>query len=131
MAALDGTDRMELNAREAARSETHEPVVSASAMAALAYLLPPLTGLVAYLGGSTPRARFHGLQAILFGVVWPVLLYVVSYVSPVATQVVFVVGVVFWAFSLAVTALGRDLRVPGLRAALERAAWSGPRSGVP
>ena len=97
-------------------------------MAVLAYLLPPLTGLAAYLGGSTPRARFHGLQAILFGVVWPALLYAASYVSIGATQAVFGFGVVVWVICLALTALGRDLRIPGVSRVLERAALSGPRS---
>ncbi|MEA2446774.1 MAG: hypothetical protein QOK47_411, partial [Actinomycetota bacterium] len=44
-------------------------------MAALAYLLPPVTGLIAFLFAIDPRLRFHGLQSVALGAVWPVAIY--------------------------------------------------------
>lgn len=96
-------------------------------MAALAYLLPPLTGLLAYITGSTPRARFNGLQAVTFGVSWPLLLYVASALSPRVTQGVFALGVVVWLVLLGATAFGAQPRLPGVGGFLERAAERGPR----
>lgn len=88
-------------------------------MAALAYLLLPVTGLVAYLSGRDPRTRFHGLQAITIGLLWPVALYAASIGPPIGVQVVFVVGFVTWAAFLVATLMGRDPRLPGLGHRLE------------
>ena len=52
--------------------------------------------LVAFLAGSTPRVRFHGLQAILLGAVWPLLLYAATWTSPVVTQVIGAAGLLLW-----------------------------------
>lgn len=98
-------------------------------MPALAYLVLPLSGLIAYLLGSDARIRFHGLQAIVIGLVWPVALYAASALSASATQVVFVIGGVVWvAFGL-LTAGGRDPRLPVAGRALQRAAEADPRAG--
>ena len=96
-------------------------------MAFLAYLLPPASGLLVYLRTSSRRARFHGLQAVVFGVVWPAALYLGSWVTPGATQVVFALGAALWIVLLVSTALGFDPSAPGARRLLERAAASSPR----
>ena len=91
-------------------------------MATLAYLLLPLSGIAAFLGGGSVRTRMHGLQAIVFGTLWPLGLYGASEISPGATKVVFAVGAVIWAVFLVGTLVGRDPMIPGLRGVLERAA---------
>jgi hypothetical protein len=91
-------------------------------MATFAYLLLPLSGIVAYLDGGSVRARMHGLQAILFGTAWPLALYAASALSSGATKIVFGVGAVAWMIFLVGTLVGRDPVIPGLRGALERAA---------
>lgn len=92
-------------------------------MPALAYLFPPLSGLVAYFKATTQRARFHGLQAALFGLLWPSALYGASAVSPGATQIAFFVGAGLWILLLVMTALGKDPCLPGTGSLLRR--WAG------
>ncbi len=89
-------------------------------MTALAYLFPPVSGLVAYLKGSTARTRRHGLQAIALGAVWPASLYVGSWLSPGVTQAAFALGALVWLFLLIATAAGRDPRLPGVAALVGR-----------
>ena len=84
-------------------------------MAALAYLLPPLSGLLVYSMGRDQRARFHGLQAVVFGFLWPAAVYVGSLTGPTGTRVVFALGALVWIALLGMTALGRDPRLPGGR----------------
>jgi hypothetical protein len=84
-------------------------------MAALAYLLPPLSGLLVYSMGRDQRARFHGLQAVVFGFLWPAAIYVGSLAGPTGTRVVFALGALVWIALLGMTALGRDPRLPGGR----------------
>jgi uncharacterized membrane protein len=84
-------------------------------MAALAYLLPPLSGLLVYSMGRNQRARFHGLQAVVFGFLWPAAIYVGSLAGPTGTRVVFALGALVWIALLGMTALGRDPRLPGGR----------------
>ena len=91
-------------------------------MATLAYLLLPLSGIAAFLGGGSVRTRMHGLQAILFGTLWPLALYGASEISAGATKVVFVVGALIWLVFLVGTLIGRDPMIPGMRKMLERAA---------
>ena len=91
-------------------------------MAALAYLFLPISGLVAYLKGSTPRVRFHGLQAILFGALWAVLLYAATWTTPVVTQLIFAAGLILWILLMAAAALGRDIELPIARDALRSVA---------
>jgi uncharacterized membrane protein len=81
-------------------------------VAALAYLFLPISGLVAYLKGSSPRVRFHGLQAILFGALWAVLLYAATWTTPVVTQLIFAAGLVLWIALMAGAAVGRDIELP-------------------
>ena len=95
-------------------------------MAALAYVLPPVSGLIAYFNSSSARARLHGLQSIAFGFLWPAALYACSALTPGATQVAFIVGAATWLLLFAVTALGRDPRVPGTGRVLERWAAEPP-----
>lgn len=96
-------------------------------MAALAYLLPPVSGLIAYFKSDSARGRFHGLQSVLFGLLWPASLYLCSAITPGATQAAFVAGVVVWILLLAATAVGRDPRVPGTGALLGRWTAESPR----
>lgn len=91
-------------------------------MSALAYLVPPLSGAVAFFRGTSVRVRFHGLQSIAFGTLWPALLWLCSFVSAAATQVVFGAGAGTWLLLLFVTAGGRDPRLPLLGRALAHAA---------
>ena len=81
-------------------------------MAALAYVLLPISGLIAFSMGRSPRVRFHGAQAILIGLLWPVFLYCGSFLSPRVTQIFFLAGALMWASFLVATALGRDPLVP-------------------
>lgn len=97
-------------------------------MAALAYLLLPLSGLVAYFAGRDVRARFHGLQAITFGLVWGLVLLGAAALSARLTQVLFVLGALGWAALLGATALGRDPALPVVGRLLRRAAQPSPRA---
>jgi hypothetical protein len=94
-------------------------------MATLAYVLLPLSGIAAFLGGGSVRTRLHGLQAILFGTVWPLGLYGASSISSTMTKLVFAAGVLIWAVLLVGTLAGRDPIIPGLRGVLRRGA-AGP-----
>ncbi|MDQ4095438.1 MAG: hypothetical protein M3174_04430 [Actinomycetota bacterium] len=96
-------------------------------MAALAYLFPPVSGLIAYFKSTGARGRFHGLQSVLFGLLWPGSLYACSAITPGATQVAFVVGGVIWLLLLVATAFGADPRVPGTGGLLSRLAADAPR----
>lgn len=95
-------------------------------MAALAYVLLPVSGLVAYVKGSSERVRAHGLQAIALGVAWPAALYAASAASPGVTQATFAAGAALWLALLVGTAAGRDPFVPGLGRALRAAASAPP-----
>ena len=96
-------------------------------MAALAYLLPPVTGLAAYLGGRDERVRFHGLQSIVLGTLWPTAMIAASWVTPGATQVAGALGALAWAMFLGGAALGRDPRWPLAGRALRALAADPPR----
>jgi uncharacterized membrane protein len=95
-------------------------------MATLAYIFPPISGLIAYLRGRTARVRFHGLQSVLLGLVWPVSLYLCSMISPGVTQIDFAVMGALWLIAIVGTLLGRDPGLPGLRGVLIDAAGSSP-----
>jgi len=99
-------------------------------VAALAYLLLPVSGLAAYLAGRSARTRFHGLQAVTLGLAWPAALYACTYVTPGATQACALVGAVTWLGFLVATALGLDPRIPFAGRYLEEAAREDPK-GVP
>ncbi|MDQ4124150.1 MAG: hypothetical protein M3134_00925 [Actinomycetota bacterium] len=86
-------------------------------MAALAYLVLPVTGLVAYFSGRSPRVRWHGLQAIVLGAVWPALLYLAAAVKESLVLPVAAGGALVWLLFLAGAALGRDPSLP----------WFGPK----
>ena len=91
-------------------------------MAALSYLLLPVSGLIAFLTAADARVRFHGSQAIALGLVWPLALYAASVVSATLTQVVFALGVVVWATFALAALMGRDPVLPGLAGILTEAA---------
>ena len=91
-------------------------------MPALAYLLLPISGMAAYFLSTTERGQFHGAQAVAMGFVWPITLYVSSFVAPVATQVVFALGMIVWIGLIVTTAVGKDLRLPYVGALCARAA---------
>jgi uncharacterized membrane protein len=83
-------------------------------VAALAYILLPVSGAFAFFLARSRRVRFHGLQAIVYGVTWPALLYAASALSSAATVVVAIAGAVGWAFMILLTALGANPKLPGL-----------------
>lgn len=83
-------------------------------MAALAYLVPPVSGLVAFLTAAEGRVRFHGLQSIALGTVWPAAIYLGSAVTPALTRIAFLVGALVWVLLLVSAAVGKDLGLPGL-----------------
>ncbi len=86
-------------------------------MAGLAYLLLPVTGLVAYFSGTTPRIRWHGLQAIVLGAVWPALLYLAAAAAESLVLPLTAGGAAVWLLFLLGAAAGRDPALP----------WVGPR----
>ncbi|MFN2490763.1 MAG: hypothetical protein ABR529_13725 [Actinomycetota bacterium] len=96
-------------------------------MAALAYVLPPLSGLIAYFAGATPRMRLHGLQSVLFGVALPPALSAAAAWTPGATQAVAVLGALAWLAFLGGSAAGKDPGVPVLARRLAALAASPPR----
>jgi uncharacterized membrane protein len=77
---------------------------------------------VAFFFGSQPRVRFHGLQSVVIGALWPILLYGASLLSARVTQATFLLGVVVWIGSLVLAAAGRDLRFPVVGRMLAHAA---------
>ena len=81
-------------------------------MAALAYLLLPVTGALAFLLSASPRTKTHGLQAIVLGIVWPLLLYAASALTAVATWFVGLIGALAWLGFMVLTAAGRDPKLP-------------------
>lgn len=91
-------------------------------VAALSYLLLPISGLIAFLTAADARVRFHGSQAIALGLVWPLALYAASLVSVTLTQVVFALGVLVWATFAVAALVGRDPVLPGLAGILTEAA---------
>ena len=99
-------------------------------MAALAYIFPPLSGLIAYLRGRTDRVRFHGLQSVLLGFLWPASLYLCSLITPGATQIAFVVMAALWLVAIVGTAFGKDPALPKLKGVLVSAASESPREAV-
>jgi uncharacterized membrane protein len=98
-------------------------------MAALAYALLPLSGLIAYSMGTSERVRFHGLQAIVVGLAWPLLLYAASALAPIATQIVFALGCLVWLWLFVASAIGRDPALPFLGRRLARATGADPLPG--
>jgi uncharacterized membrane protein len=100
-------------------------------MAALAYLLPPVTGLFAYLLGSSERTRRHGLQSVAFGLLWPAALYGAAALSPGAAQAGFAAGGLVWVGLLLTTLVGLDLHVPGTAKWLGAAAAESPSGREP
>lgn len=97
-------------------------------MAALAYLLPPVTGLVALIYGRSVRARLHGARSVALGVVFPAGLYLASLLSPpLAVSIVAVAGVAVWVTWAGFAAAGREPRMPELDA-LRRALDDGEHS---
>ena len=97
-------------------------------MAAFAYVLLPVSGLFAYLGGRDARTRFHGLQAIALGLLWPVALYLGAAVSRSVTAAVAALGALVWLVLFLGAAIGRDPRIPLLGRFLKRAAATAPGS---
>ena len=96
-------------------------------MAALAYLFPPISGLIAYFMGRDARVRSHGMQAVVFGLAWPLALYGCSQISPGATQVAFFAGASVWFLLFVLTAFGFNPRFPGTGPLLTRLATNPPR----
>jgi uncharacterized membrane protein len=84
-------------------------------MAALSYILLPVSGLFAFLKGSSERVRAHGAQALLLGLAWPLALYGASYVSSGLTRAVFAVGALAWMVLMVGAAFGVDLLLPAAR----------------
>jgi uncharacterized membrane protein len=97
-------------------------------MAALAYILLPISGVLAYFNASEARIRFHGLQAIALGLLWPLALYGASAISVGASQAVWGLGAVVWLLMMVFAGIGKDLRIPLLGSMLERAARRSPKA---
>lgn len=91
-------------------------------MAALAYVLLPVTGMVAFFSQAQGRVRFHGAQAVAFGLVWSIALYGGSAISVKLTQLVFLLGALTWLGLIVITAIGRDVRLPVIGGACAKAA---------
>ena len=83
-------------------------------MAALAYVVPPLTGLWVFSRGNDVRTRAHGFQSILLGVAWPLALYAGSWITAGATQAVFAAFAVVWLVLIATAARGRGYLIPAV-----------------
>ncbi len=96
-------------------------------MAALAYILLPVSGLIAYFTGPTARIRFHGLQAVFLGAAWPVALYAGSAVSARVTQITWALGALLWVVLMGAAAFGKDVRVPLVGPTLQRVAAASPK----
>ncbi|MQB00485.1 MAG: hypothetical protein GEU78_09380 [Actinobacteria bacterium] len=96
-------------------------------MAALAYLVPPLTGLWAFTCGTDARAKAHGFQSIVLGTLWPVGLYVGSWITPGATQAIGVLFAVAWLTLILSAALGSGLVATGLVRRIEGTEPTGER----
>lgn len=91
-------------------------------MAGLAYLLLPVSGAIAYFNGQRARTRFHGIQAVILGAVWPAALWGGSRIGPDVTFALAVGGAIVWIVFMGAALLGRDLRFPFIGKALERLA---------
>jgi uncharacterized membrane protein len=99
-------------------------------MAGTAYLLLPITGLLAYSTGRDERVRFHGLQAVTIGLVWPLAMIACSKITPGATQIAFALGAIVWLAFLVFTALGSNPKIPFVGRLLQRAAADDPRGAA-
>ena len=93
-------------------------------MAALAYLLLPVSGAIAYFSSRSARVRFHGLQAIVYGLVWVVVIYGCAQLSTRATQLAFAIGGIGWLALIVGTLIGADPRLPLI------GAWLGSQSEI-
>jgi uncharacterized membrane protein len=96
-------------------------------MAALAYLLLPVTGLLAYFNSASASVRFHGLQAVFLGLLWPLAIYGFSALSESAGLVAWAGGAVAWLVLMVSTAVGLDLGIPIVGRYLRRAAEQDPK----
>jgi uncharacterized membrane protein len=96
-------------------------------VAALAYVLLPLSGLIAYFNGGSPRLRFHGLQAIAFGLLWPAALYCGTAVSRTASQAAWALGAIVWVALMLLAGIGKDVRLPLIGRWLAQAAVRSPK----
>jgi hypothetical protein len=94
-------------------------------MAALAYLVPPLTGLWAFARGADVRTKAHGFQSIVLGALWPIGLYVGSWITPGATQAIFVIFAAAWLALMLSAALGRGVVAGGVARRIEGAESTG------
>ena len=79
------------------------------AVAAAAYILLPISGLIALAFARTPRVRAHGAQAIAFGLLWSLALFGASAIGSTVTQLVFAAGAVLYLVLIGATLAGRDL----------------------
>jgi uncharacterized membrane protein len=70
--------------------------------------------------------RFHGLQAVWIGFIFPLALYVASLLTPAVTRVVAVLEVLVWLGLVVGTAIGRDPALPFVGPLSKRAATSRP-----
>ena len=98
-------------------------------MSGAAYVLLPVTGLLAYFTAGQSRTRFHGLQAIVLGLVWPLALYIAALGPAILVQLVFAVGALTWLAFLVLAAFGRNPRLPFVAGVLEHLAGAGLRDG--
>ncbi len=97
-------------------------------MTGLVYLFPPLTGLIAYFTSGNARTRWHGLQSVVLGFLWPAGLYAGALISATATQVAGALGASAWLTFVIGTGIGRDLSIPYLGPVLRLWAAESPRT---
>jgi hypothetical protein len=96
-------------------------------MTGLVYLFPPLTGLIAFFTGTGERTRWHGLQCVVLGFLWPAGLYAGALVSPAMTQLIGLAGTGVWLTFGFGAAFGRDPSIPLLGPVLRAWAQANPK----
>jgi uncharacterized membrane protein len=112
----------------------------------LAYLVPPITGIVFFLIEKSNRVvRWHAAQSIVFGIAWvvlwialTVLSMVLSAIIPIigtiigflVTFVVFLGGIVIWVVCLIKGYSGQMWRMPLIASYADRLVGSGGQSAT-
>lgn len=88
----------------------------------VAYLFSPITGLLVFLMEEDDEfVRFHGMQSILFGLIWVgiyILITIISTVTFGLGTILFLpalpIGFAMWAFLMYKASQGEEWAIPGL-----------------
>lgn len=89
----------------------------------LTYVLSILTGIIMYIvavDGDSKRLKLHAMQAIVLGIVWIVLSFVLFFIPYLGT----VLGFVIWLYGMYIgfrAYEGVDVEIPYITAYLKRA----------